>query len=57
MEKERRFFDAMESDIMNADIPETERNKLMKNFLQLKEQKINHRRNWLWKEFYDQCTL
>lgn len=41
MEKERRFFDAMESDIMNADIPETERNKLMKNFLQLKEQKIN----------------
>ena len=41
MEKERRFFDAMESDIMNADIPKTERNKLMKNFLQLKEQKIN----------------
>ena len=26
---------------MNADIPKTERNKLMKNFLQLKEQKIN----------------
>ena len=41
MEKERRFFDAMESDIMNADSPKTERNKLMKNFLQLKEQKIN----------------
>ena len=52
MEKERRFFDAMESDIMNADIPKTERNKLMKNFLQLKEQKI-----WLRKEFYDQCPL
>lgn len=26
---------------MNADIPETEKNKLMKNFLHLKEQKIN----------------
>lgn len=37
----KKFFDAMESDIMNADIPETEKNKLMRNFLHLKEQKIN----------------
>lgn len=41
MEKERRFFDAMESDIMSANIPEMERNKLMKNLLKLKDQKIN----------------
>lgn len=40
-EKDKKFLDAMESDIMNADIPETEKNKLMKNFLHLKEQKIN----------------
>ena len=41
MSNERHFFDAMEQDIMNADIPETEKNKLMKNFLHLKKQKIN----------------
>lgn len=41
MENEKRFLDAMEADIMNADIPEAEKNKLMKNFLQLKQQKIN----------------
>ncbi len=31
----------MEEDIINADIPESEKNKLMKNFLHLKQQKIN----------------
>lgn len=41
MKDEKKFLDAMESDIMNADIPEVEKNKLMKNFLLLKEQKIN----------------
>lgn len=41
MENEKKFLDAMESDIMNADIPDSEKNKLMKNFLQLKSQKIN----------------
>lgn len=41
MEKEKTFFEAMEEDIMNAEIPEEEKNKLMKNFLHLKEQKIN----------------
>ncbi len=41
MQNERKFLDAMESDIMNADIPDTEKNKLMKNFLTLKKQKIN----------------
>lgn len=41
MEKEKKFLDAMEFDIMNANIPESEKNKLMKNFLQLKQQKIN----------------
>lgn len=38
---EKRFFDSMESDILNADINETEKNKLMKNFLRLKDEKIN----------------
>ena len=41
MKNERKFFDSMEYDIMNADISDAEKNKLMKNFLHLKEQKIN----------------
>lgn len=41
MENEKKVLDAMESDIMKAQIPESEKNKLLKNFLQLKEQKIN----------------
>ena len=41
MGNEKNFFDSMERDIMNADISDMEKNKLMKNFLQLKEQKIN----------------
>ncbi len=41
MRNEKSFFDSMEQDIMNADISETEKNKLMKNFLHLKGQKIN----------------
>ncbi len=41
MGNEKTFFDSMQRDIMNADIPDTEKNKLMNNFLQLKEQKIN----------------
>lgn len=32
MKDEKKFLDAMEFDIMNADISETEKNKLMKNF-------------------------
>lgn len=41
MEKEKKVLEAMEADIMRADIPDSEKNKLMKNFLKLKEQKIN----------------
>lgn len=41
MGNEKKFFDSMERDIMNADISDMEKNKLIKNFLQLKEQKIN----------------
>lgn len=41
MEEKKNVFDAMESDIMGANIPESERDKLMKNLLKLKEQKIN----------------
>lgn len=41
MENKKQFFDEMESDIINANIPDSEKSKLMKNFLYLKEQKIN----------------
>lgn len=41
MMNEKKFFDSMEQDIMNADISEVEKSRLMKNFLHLKDQKIN----------------
>lgn len=41
MGNQEKFLDAMEKDIINADIPESERNKLMRNFLYLKDRKIN----------------
>lgn len=41
MENEQRFLDAMESSIINADISDSEKNKLMKNFLYIRDQKIN----------------
>lgn len=41
MENKQKFFDVMEQDIMSGNIPDEEKNKLMKNFLYLKEQKIN----------------
>lgn len=41
MAEEKKVLEALESDIMNADIPDSEKNKIMKNFLQLKEKKIN----------------
>lgn len=41
MEDKKKFFEIMEEDIMNADILDSEKSKLMKNFLHLKEQKIN----------------
>ena len=39
--REEKFFEVMEEDILRADIPEEDRNKLLKNLLKLKEQKIN----------------
>ena len=41
MSDEKKFFESMESDILNANIPEEEKSKLMKNLLNLKKQKIN----------------
>lgn len=41
MEKEKRVLEAMEADIMSSDIPDVEKNKLIKNLLKLKEEKIN----------------
>lgn len=41
MEKEKRLLEEIESEIMDADIPEDEKRKFMKKFLELKEQKIN----------------
>lgn len=40
MEK-NNIFEAMEKDVFNADIPESEKNKLLKNILKLKDSKIN----------------
>ena len=36
MKDEKNILEAMETDIMNANIPEAERTELMKNLLQLK---------------------
>lgn len=35
------IFETMENDIMNADISETEKNKMLKNVMKLKENKVN----------------
>ena len=35
------IFDAMENDIMRADISEAEKNRMLKNVMKLKEQKVN----------------
>ena len=40
-EKEKQFYNEMEQSILNANIPEDEKNRLIKNFLYLKDQKIN----------------
>ena len=40
-EKYQKFFDKMENDILSANISEEEKSKLVKNFLSLKEEKIN----------------
>lgn len=41
MENQQKFFDVMERDIMSDNIPDEEKNKLMKNLLYLKDKKIN----------------
>jgi len=40
-QREQKVLEALQSDIMKADIPDSEKNQLMKNYLRLKEQKIN----------------
>ncbi len=37
----KNFLDSMENDILYADISEIEKNKLMRNFLKIKEQNVN----------------
>lgn len=41
MKHTNRTFDTMEANIMNADISEKEKSKLMQNLLRLREQKVN----------------
>lgn len=41
MTKENNIYEQMEKDIYNANINEVEKNKLLKNLIQLKEKKIN----------------
>ena len=38
---QEKFMDKMEQDIMDADMPGSEKSKLLKNLFQLKEQKVN----------------
>lgn len=39
--RKENIFNTIQSDIMNADISETEKNKMLRNVMKLKEQKIN----------------
>jgi len=39
--KRENIFEAMQNDIMSADMSEAEKNKMLKNVMRLKEQKIN----------------
>ena len=39
MTKENTIYEEMENDIYNANLDETEKNKLLKNLFQLKEKK------------------
>lgn len=41
MGNEKKVLDALEEEIMNGDISDSEKSKLMSKFLQLKDQKIN----------------
>ena len=41
MENKQRFLDAMGSSILDSDIPDSQKNKLMRKLLYLKQQKIN----------------
>ena len=41
MTKENTIYEEMENDIYNANLEETEKNKLLKNLFQLKEKRIN----------------
>lgn len=39
--KKKNIYDAIQNDIINADISEAEKNKMLKNVMKLKEQKVN----------------
>ena len=41
MQDNKKIIDAMEDELLKANIPEAEKNKMMKSLLNLKEQKIN----------------
>ena len=45
---EKNILDRMEENIDKTDINETEKNELKKNFLHLKEQKLNLLRNFFF---------
>ena len=39
--REENIYDAIQNDIMNANISEADKNKMLKNVMKLKDQKIN----------------
>lgn len=39
--RKENIFEAMQNDIMNANLSEAEKNKMLKNVMRLKEQKVN----------------
>ena len=39
--RKENIYDAIQNDIMNANISEADKNKMLKNVMRLKEQKVN----------------
>lgn len=60
MKDEKNFLDAMEFDIMNADIPESEKKQIDEKFLAFEESKNKFDDNWcnrMWQKFNYQCIV
>ena len=60
MTDNKNIYETMEKDVMNADIPESVRQKLLQNIVNLKNQKLNilitGATGWR-QEFYYKCSV